>query len=176
MNGVREKHKHLDQKMKAKYTKNNHLKITYEEFLGSETSISTWYRIKQSMRTVGLEINHDNLKIVASMKLLFEDSKLPLEQILQAYLEATSIYKDKVFLGKDLFKKLKEIAGNRCSEVTIIRWFFDVPKDSHGFRFNQKRQYKGVEIYQVFIRAISYKKRYEGKAKTINYLSKQIAS
>lgn len=157
--------------MSKKYTKNIHLKNTYQDYLGEKISIATWYRVKSAMRFNGLEINPESLKIVSDLKRLFPETKLSLESLLSAYLEATTLHSNEIFSGKELFNALKQCAGYQCSDVTIIRWFRDVPKDSEGNRFNRTRKYKATEIYHIFIRAIAYRKRTQGKERTVNYLS-----
>ena len=146
--------------MPIKYTKNNWLKRVYEDYLGSNVSLATWYRIKQALRDNNLEVTLDSLKLIASLKLSFKDSKLPLTPLLSGYLKTTNLKNMKTYKGSDVFAELKHIAGLKCSSVTIIRWFRDVAKDGQGFRFNQERYYTAQELHPVYLRAYVYRHKY----------------
>lgn len=146
--------------MPIKYTKNNWLKQVYEEYLGVTVSPATWYRIKEALRDNELEVSSDSLKLAASLKTTFRASKLPLSRLLHGYLTATSLQGAKTYKGSEVFRELQKIAGYRCSNVTIIRWFRDIPKDANGFRFNQSRSYSAKELHPVFLRAYAYGQRY----------------
>lgn len=146
--------------MPIKYTKNNWLKQTYEEYLGYSVSPATWYRIKEALRDNALDITADSLKLAASLKTTFRASKLPLSQLLEGYLKTTNLHNNTTYKGADVFIELKKIAGFKCSHVTIIRWFRDIQKDVRGFRFNQLRYYTARELHPIYLRAYAYRHKY----------------
>lgn len=146
--------------MPTKYTKNNWLKQVYEEYLGNTVSPATWYRIKEALRDNELEVTSDSLKLAASLKTTFRTSKLPLSRLLHGYLATTTLRGTKTYKGSEVFRELQKIAGYRCANVTIIRWFRDIPKDADGFRFHQSRYYTARELHPVFLRAYAYRQRY----------------
>lgn len=146
--------------MPIKYTRNNWLKQVYEEYLGHSISPATWYRIKEALRNNGLDITTDSLKLAASLKTTFRASKLPLSQLLEGYLKTSNLQHNTTYKGADVFTELKKIAGFKCSNVTIIRWFRDIPKDVRGFRFNQLRHYTARELHPIYLRAYAYRHKY----------------
>lgn len=146
--------------MPIKYTRNNWLKQVYEEYLGHAVSPATWYRIKEALRDNALDITTDSLKLAASLKTTFRASKLPLTQLLEGYLKTSNLQHNTTYKGADVFTELKKIAGFKCSNVTIIRWFRDIPKDVRGFRFNQLRYYTARELHPVYLRAYAYRHKY----------------
>jgi hypothetical protein len=146
--------------MPMKYTRNNWLKQVYEEYLGHSVSPATWYRIKEALRDNELDITTDSLKLAASLKTTFRASKLPLSQLLDGYLKTTNLHDNTTYKGADVFIELKKIAGFKCSNVTIIRWFRDISKDARGFRFNQLRYYTARELHPIYLRAYAYRHKY----------------
>lgn len=159
--------------MPIKYTKNNWLKQSYEEYLGQVISIATWYRVKAALKDNDLPISPDSLKLAASLKTIFKDSKLPLADLLNGYLKTSNLKANQTYKGTDVFRELKQITGVRCSDVTIIRWFRDIKQDARGFRFSRERQYSATELHPIYLRAYAYKNKYgshkyQFSAKTIN--------
>jgi hypothetical protein len=146
--------------MPIKYTRNNWLKRVYEDYLGYSISQASWYRIKQVLRDNDLTVTVDSLKLLASLKLSFKDAKLPLSGLLSGYLATTNLKNNRTYKGCDVFRELKNIAGVKCSAVTIIRWFRDIRKDAHGFRFNQERYYTAEELHPIYLRAYVYRHKY----------------
>lgn len=154
--------------MSVTYTKNNWLKNTYQDYVGYTISPATWYRIKSAMRENDLPLSVDSVKLVASIKTRFKDSKLGIATLLHGYLQATKLDKHGTYKGEDVFLELKKIAGLRCSDVTIIRWFRDIPKDKNGFRFSRTRSYAPSELHPVYLRAYYYQKHYGSKPHRIS--------
>lgn len=150
--------------MPIKYTKNNWLKQVYEEYLGHTVSPATWYRIKEALRDNDLDITSDSLKLVASLKTTFRASKLPLSQLLEGYLRTSNLQGNTTYKGSDVLRELKAIAGFRCSNVTIIRWFRNIPKDARGFRFNQLRHYTAKQLHPIYLRAYAYQHKYANRS------------
>ena len=150
------------------YTKNNWLKLTYQEYVGHVISPATWYRIKNAMRENDLPVSVDSVKFVASLKAKFKDSKLNISNLLHGYLQSVNLDRHASYKGEDVFAELKKIAGFRCQDVTIIRWFRDIPKDKNGCRFSRTRSYTASELHPVYLRAYYYQKHYASQPHRIS--------
>lgn len=150
--------------MPIKYTRNNWLKQSYEEYLGVTISLSTWYRVKAALKDNDLPVSPDSLKLAANLRAIFKDSNLRLSELLNGYLNISNLTPNKTYKGADVFTELKKIAGFKCSDETIIRWFRDIPKDAKGFRFNQLRHYTARELHPVYLRAYAYRHKYGTRA------------
>lgn len=142
---------------------NQFLKRYFETKVGQGISRSTWYRIKSAMTDNKLGVTIDNVDIVIAIKKQFPGSKISLSNLLTGYLNAIKYSNEKVskrYTGEQLFRELKSIAGFRCDDSTIVRWFRDVKTVPPGNKFSRTRVYEFKDVYQVYLRAYSYANRY----------------
>jgi hypothetical protein len=136
--------------------KNNQAKIYFEIHYESEVSDRTWYRIKRVIRESGLEINRDNLQLIADLKRRNEYTKLSLKQIIYCYQQAQELSKKRILLKGDLvYRELQKISNYKAHRTTILRWFQTVPQ-VEGKYFDRNRSYKAEELVQVFAAACVY--------------------
>ena len=148
-------------------TENLRLKAFFERSLDVETiSLATWYRIKEAMKQNDLNIEKEDLKLVASIKKSFKGSNIPLAELIRGYLESTiHLRKSNGFRGDVVFLELKSITGHNCANTTITRWFKNIKADENGHKFSAERIYKAVELYPIYLRAYSYKSKYSNRRK-----------
>lgn len=136
--------------------KNNQAKIYFEIHYKSEVSDRTWYRIKRVIRESGLEINCENLQLVADLKRRNEYTKLSLKQIIYCYQQAKDLTHKRVIVKGDVvYRELQKLSNYKAHRTTIIRWFQTVPQ-LEGKYFDRNRSYRAEELVQVFAAACIY--------------------
>ncbi|MBW4599835.1 MAG: hypothetical protein KME29_09515 [Calothrix sp. FI2-JRJ7] len=137
--------------------KNSSAKTYFEIHYDSTVSDRTWYRIKRTLRESGLEINLENLQLVAELKRRNEYTKLSLGQIIYCYQCALDIAKKQILIQGDIaYKELRRLSGYKAHRTTIIRWFQSVPR-VEGKYFDRARNYKAEDLVTVFASALIYK-------------------
>ncbi|OKH31735.1 hypothetical protein NIES2101_41275 [Calothrix sp. HK-06] len=137
--------------------KNSSAKTYFEIHYDSVVSDRTWYRIKRALRESGLEVNLENLQIVAQLKRRNEYKKLSLKQIIYCYQCARDIANKQILIqGDTAYKELRRLSGYKAHRTTIVRWFQSAPK-VEGKHFDRTRNYKAEELVTVFASAIIYK-------------------
>ena len=98
----------------------NHHKLI-EKFLGRKISESTYYRIKLALFNAKLILNKENLMIISQFKKLSKKHRIPLQIIINYFLEISNI--DVKISGKNLYLYLEKITNYKPHRTTIIRWF-----------------------------------------------------
>lgn len=137
--------------------KNHHAKAYFEIHYETEVSDRTWYRIKRTLREAGLEVNRENLQLVASLKKRGEYTKLSLAQTIYCCQQARELTKQRIQVDGDVvYQELQRLSGFKAHRTTIIRWFQSVPRVD-GKYFDRKRKYKAEELVEVFAYAFMYK-------------------
>ena len=135
---------------------NKQAKVYFEIHYESEVSERTWYRIKRVIRESGLEINRENLQLIADLKRRNEYTKLSLGQIIYCYQEAKKIaYKRITIKGDVVYRELQKFCNYKAHRTTIIRWFQTVSR-VEGKYFDRNRSYKAEELVPVFAAACVY--------------------
>ncbi|NJN13281.1 MAG: hypothetical protein HC815_37340 [Richelia sp. RM1_1_1] len=81
---------------------NNQAKVYFEIHYESTVSDRTWYRIKRVIRESGLEINRENLQLIADLKRRNEYTKLSLGQVIYCYGQAQELSKKRVTIKGDV--------------------------------------------------------------------------
>jgi hypothetical protein len=136
--------------------KNNHAKTYFEIHYESSISDRSWYRIKRALRESGLEINRENLQLIADLKRRSEYTKLSLNQLIYCHQQAQKLAQKRVLIKGDLvYKELQKLSDNKAHRTTIIRWFQSVSKKD-GKYFDKNRDYKASELVPVFASAYLY--------------------
>jgi hypothetical protein len=129
----------------------------FELHFGSRISDSSWYRLKRVLRDCRMEITLDNLQTVAKLKLDKQYTQLSLKQLINCYVQAQELTKDKVILKGDVaFKELQKRTKNKPHRTTIIRWFQNSVKPIDGKFFDKNRNYQAEELVKVFAFALMY--------------------
>jgi hypothetical protein len=129
----------------------------FELHFGSRISDSSWYRLKRVLRNCRMEITLDNLQTVAKLKLDKQYTQLSLKQLINCYVQAQELTKDKVILKGDVaFKELQKRTKNKPHRTTIIRWFQNSVKPIDGKFFDKNRNYQAEELVKVFAFALMY--------------------
>lgn len=136
--------------------KNSQAKTYFEVHYKSPISDSSWYRIKRALRESGLEINKDNLQLIADLKRKTEYTKLSLNQLIYCHQQARDVANKLVSIKGDLvYRELRKISKNKAHRVTIVRWFQSVSKKD-GKHFDKNRDYEAEELVPVFAAACLY--------------------
>ncbi|MEA5595665.1 hypothetical protein [Rivularia sp. UHCC 0363] len=131
-------------------------KVYFEIHYESTVSDRTWYRIKRVIRESGLEINRENLQLIADLKRRNEYTKLSLRQVLYCYQQAQDLSKKRVTIKGDVvYRELQKLCNYKAHRTTVIRWFQTVPRNQ-GKYFDRNRNYKAEELVQVFAAACIY--------------------
>jgi hypothetical protein len=129
----------------------------FELHFGSRISDSSWYRLKRVLRNCRMEITLDNLQTVAKLKLDKQYTQLSLKQLINCYVQAQELTKDKVIIKGDVaFKELQKRTKNKPHRTTIIRWFQNSVKPIDGKFFDKNRNYQAEELVKVFAFALMY--------------------
>ncbi|WP_414623867.1 hypothetical protein [Calothrix sp. CCY 0018] len=135
---------------------NTSAKVYFEIHYESTVSDRTWYRIKRVIRESGLEINRENLQLIADLKRRNEYTKLSLRQVIYCYQQAQELSKKRVTIKGDLvYRELQKLSNYKAHRTTITRWFQTVPR-SEGKYFDRNRSYRAEELVQVFAAACIY--------------------
>ena len=136
--------------------KNNHAKKYFEVHYESEISDRAWYRLKRALRESGLEINRDNIQLIADLKRRSSYTKLSLKQLIYCHQQALQIAAQRVVVKGDLvYRELQKLSSNKAHRTTILRWFQSVPQ-KEGKYFDKNRDYKAEELVPVFAAACLY--------------------
>jgi hypothetical protein len=129
----------------------------FELHFGSRISDSSWYRLKRVLRDCRMEITLDNLQTVAKLKLDKQYTQLSLKQLINCYVQAQELTKEKVIIKGDVaFKELQKRTKNKPHRTTIIRWFQNSVKPIDGKFFDKNRNYQADELVKVFAFALMY--------------------
>ncbi len=149
--------------------KNNQAKAYFEIHYQSSISDRNWYRIKRSLRESNLEINQDNLKMIANLKKKADYTKLSLNQLIYCQQQAQTVVNKKVFIkGELVYQELQKISQNQAHRTTILRWFKSVGQKD-GKYFDENRNYKVDELVPVFASAFLYvQKKLSNKLPSFN--------
>jgi hypothetical protein len=135
---------------------NSHAKIYFELHYEAQVSDRTWYRLKRAMRESGLEINPDNLRLIADLKRKGQYTKLSLKQLIYCQKQAQELANKRIVIKGDLvFKELKRQTQGKAHKTTILRWFKSIGK-VNGNYFDKEREYKAEELVPVFAMAFLY--------------------
>ena len=91
---------------------NKQSRIYFEIHYESEVSDRTWYRIKRVIRESGLEINRENLQLIADLKRRNEYTKLSLAQVIYCYQQAKEIAAKRVMIKGDVvYRELQKLCN-----------------------------------------------------------------
>lgn len=123
----------------------NHRKLI-EKFLDRKISNATFYRIKSTLLNAKLALNKENLMIICELKKISRKHRLPLQIIINYYLEISNI--DVTISGKNLYLYLLEKTDYKPHRTTITRWF-------NGF-FDSDKIYNSDEIKSILLHALNY--------------------
>lgn len=150
-NGSTVERQFLSTKMNNKQAK-TYFEIHYE----SEISDRAWYRIKRALRESALEINRENLQLIADLKRRTQYTRLSLKQLIYCHQQALQIAAKRVVVKGDVvYRELQKLSSNKAHRTTIIRWFQSVPQ-KEGKYFDKNRDYKAEELVPVFAAACLY--------------------
>jgi hypothetical protein len=129
----------------------------FELHFGSRISDSSWYRLKRVLRDCRMEITLENLQTVASLKLDKQYTQLSLRQLINCYVQAQKLAKEKVIIkGNIAYQELQNRTKNKPHRTTIIRWFQNSVKPINGKFFDKNRNYQAEELVKVFALALMY--------------------
>lgn len=118
----------------------NHHKFI-EKCLGKKISDATFYRIKSALFNAKLPLTKDNLMIICELKKISKKHRLPLQIIINYYLEISNI--DVKLSGKNLYLYLMKITKFKPHRTTVTRWF-------NGF-FDSDKIYNSDEIKSILL-------------------------